>query len=558
MVSHALMSSAEANGTGNMADDTRLESLLNELAKLYRSNSLFRKAFTNPRVEQMLPNFVDFAAVSLTTSNPENAALQRKSASVFLAAMIDKNKLSHSLVNQMKLVVEQLNMSPNRSTNPLTHSPTSSRPSSISFGGSFTGRLGSTPPSTPSTPGPIPRRRPSNDAGMPPSSIGSKPRLRPLTSERRPPALKRVLTGESILEGGKDKNAAWKLIIIQTDSQSHSKMLLERKEHWRRLSDTDWPALAAGLRAENGLWPEDEGLVRWRLDGSEGPLRMRNRLERVKGVPEAPAPAGRMQQRKLRDAIPSVDELSSAVSRIDLPPWEDPFALALGQAAPIAEEMEAPLVDPSAPAPAPTPTPESRLDDEAYVEIEENTDDKMRRIAKTLQAGDVVEEAHNIVRIVGVDACPGLLIIGRKNLYLMDGLVQTAEGEVIDARDAPRDVLTIPGTLADLSGAEQESHRWCVIVGPVHSVAEMYSGHTTKSLRATSELSSSEMSRGCSTPIHLLTLTDVTGSSCTSRTSEISSSCSRINANVKAWSRSFCGRPTSPAGSPDPSSAALW
>jgi hypothetical protein len=84
----------------------------------------------------------------------------------------------------------------------------------------------------------------------------------------------------------------------------------------------------------------------------------------------------------------------------------------------------------------------------------------MRRIAKTLQAGDVVEEAHNIVRIVGVDACPGLLILGKKNLYLVDGLVQTTEGEVIDAKDAPRDVLSIPGTLVDLGTNEQESHRW--------------------------------------------------------------------------------------------------
>jgi hypothetical protein len=87
----------------------------------------------------------------------------------------------------------------------------------------------------------------------------------------------------------------------------------------------------------------------------------------------------------------------------------------------------------------------------------------MRRIAKTLQAGDVVEEAHNIVRIVGVDACPGLLILGRRNLYLVDGLVQTAQGEVIDAKDAPRDVLTIPGTLAELEGADQQSHRWLVL-----------------------------------------------------------------------------------------------
>jgi hypothetical protein len=40
----------------------------------------------------------------------------------------------------------------------------------------------------------------------------------------------------------------------------------------------------------------------------------------------------------MRDAIPAADELSSAVSKINLAPWEDPFALALGDAASIAEE----------------------------------------------------------------------------------------------------------------------------------------------------------------------------------------------------------------------------
>lgn len=59
-------------------------------------------------------------------------------------------------------------------------------------------------------------------------------------------------------------------------------------------------------------------------------------------------------------------------------------------------------------------------DEDSFVEVEESKDDKMRRIAKTLEAGDVVEEAHvsvgpsdayhllniqNIIRIVGVDAC---------------------------------------------------------------------------------------------------------------------------------------------------------
>jgi hypothetical protein len=64
---------------------------------------------------------------------------------------------------------------------------------------------------------------------------------------------------------------------------------------------------------------------------------MRNRLERINAAPDA----GIIRTRaRIRDAIPSVDELSSAVSRINMAPWEDPFALAAGEASSIAEEGE--------------------------------------------------------------------------------------------------------------------------------------------------------------------------------------------------------------------------
>jgi hypothetical protein len=42
----------------------------------------------------------------------------------------------------------------------------------------------------------------------------------------------------------------------------------------------------------------------------------------------------------------------------------------------------------------PADAPEDRVDGDSFVEVEEEKDDKMRRIAKTLEAGDVVEEAH--------------------------------------------------------------------------------------------------------------------------------------------------------------------
>lgn len=44
--------------------------------------------------------------------------------------------------------------------------------------------------------------------------------------------------------------------------------------------------------------------------------------------------------------------------------------------------------------PGETGLEERQGDDDSFVEIEEGKDDKMRRIAKALEAGDVVEEAH--------------------------------------------------------------------------------------------------------------------------------------------------------------------
>ncbi|WWC88365.1 uncharacterized protein L201_003276 [Kwoniella dendrophila CBS 6074] len=446
-------------------DDDRLELLLKELTTIYRSSSGFRKQLNSKKVEALLPNMADFAAVSGgSNGKPDIVRGQRDAAVEFLTALVDLAKLPVALLNQVKLIVEQLQSTITSPKIPTSSSfITSPRIGGSSFvgGQSFSNRFGSSPVTTPSMGGPS-RRRPSMD--MPGFT-----KSRPIMEKRIP--LKRVITGESILEGGKDKNAAWKMIIIQTDSQSHAKMTLERKEHWQKLSTIDWPRQAAALRGENGLWPEKEEKVSWRLDGSEGPLRMRARLERVTNLPESGVSRTRQ---KLRDAIPSVDELSSAVSKINVAPWEDPFALALGETETIAEE-EPLLPPPTTGSGAATPSmsigtssnqaPSIASDDQGeidnYIEVEDDKNDKMRRIARTLQAGDVVEEAHNIVRIVGVDACPGLLILGKKNLYLVDGLVQTADGEVIDAKDAQKDVLSIPsGTLAGLDAGDQQSHRW--------------------------------------------------------------------------------------------------
>ena len=42
---------------------------------------------------------------------------------------------------------------------------------------------------------------------------------------------------------------------------------------------------------------------------------------------------------------------------------------------------------------------------------------------------------------------------------MLEGLVENEHGEAIDAHDAPRDILTIPGTTLELNG-KQGAQYW--------------------------------------------------------------------------------------------------
>ena len=53
----------------------------------------------------------------------------------------------------------------------------------------------------------------------------------------------------------------------------------------------------------------------------------------------------------------------------------------------------------------------------------------------------------------------GLLICGRTHFYILDGLVESDDNEIIDAQDAPRSLLFVPGSILELHGIQQ-AQRW--------------------------------------------------------------------------------------------------
>lgn len=66
-------------------------------------------------------------------------------------------------------------------------------------------------------------------------------------------------------------------------------------------------------------------------------------------------------------------------------------------------------------------------------------EDKNRKVMTSLQRGDMVQQLYNISRIVGLEACEGLLVIGKKCLYLQDNFFQRSDGEIVSVAQAPED-----------------------------------------------------------------------------------------------------------------------
>lgn len=89
----------------------------------------------------------------------------------------------------------------------------------------------------------------------------------------------------------------------------------------------------------------------------------------------------------------------------------------------------------------------------------------------------MIEAVTTVARVIGVDSSgkveifdtqivnlrdriptAGLFIFGRNNLYFLDGLVENDDGEIIDARYAPRKLLFIPGSTVELGGRQGALH----------------------------------------------------------------------------------------------------
>ncbi|KAJ7075426.1 beach-domain-containing protein [Mycena belliarum] len=214
----------------------------------------------------------------------------------------------------------------------------------------------------------------------------------------------------------------WRLTIQSSERKRLRKNILDLRENRRQVSRlTEWSNL---LTSERGLWPNPENRA-WRLDETEGPQRVRKKLEPMNDKSLA-IRVDTSEQNIRNIEAPEAD--SQSIVQVEVPPW--------------AESYEISATD---------------MDDRQLVE--DIADDKHRRVRHELEPGDVIEAVTTVARIAGVDSSPGLIIIGRTHLYMLDGLVENDDGEIIDAHEAPKRLFFVPGSIVELDGP-QKAQRW--------------------------------------------------------------------------------------------------
>lgn len=188
------------------------------------------------------------------------------------------------------------------------------------------------------------------------------------------------------------------------------------------------------LRQPCGLFP-DHGAVKWQLDQTEARNRMRMRI-----VPDTKRTEETFQSKRKA----STRLLDNARLQVNTSPKRSSENLA-SPATPLTPNrfLEEPTdADQQTRSRSTSMTTSGLLDGEFEMvddpkDDEDGYEDKNRKVLKSLRRGDRVQNICNVSRILGLEAFEGLMIIGKKCLYLQDALFQRSDGEIVSVSQAP-------------------------------------------------------------------------------------------------------------------------
>lgn len=261
----------------------------------------------------------------------------------------------------------------------------------------------------------------------------------------------------------------WRSNIYSSESMKKQRAAQDQQNSLA-FNGSAWRKLKRALERPGGLLEESYPLG-WRLDQTEGRNRMRLRMiidpnpQLHDYRPKRENSRGPSQQRRgtVRSRRRTVGKATSPAS--PMPPMpKAPGDVPDRSQAPTNQDLSTEIENGDA---------EDGDDYEIVGDPRGDIDDyedKNRKVLRSLHRDDQVEHVHNVSRIIGLEGSEGLLILGKHYLYLLDGLFQRSDGEIVSVSQAPGDerdnyLQMISGRdpggqPVDRGKVEQEVHSW--------------------------------------------------------------------------------------------------
>ncbi|OLL25615.1 Beige 1 [Neolecta irregularis DAH-3] len=251
---------------------------------------------------------------------------------------------------------------------------------------------------------------------------------------RRKDRLKQDISQEAakreILARHEISSRQWLDNIYQIEHQRFLRSAQDLQDHQAFIS-TEWDKLSSSLTRELGLFDQNRERS-WTLDHTESRNRMRMRLapeyvtERIIYKPKSTSAAKLISPADLSEQSSSLTPLDDA-SELHQSPEGEKGEPSMPSEVDFNEDFEGQDFDFEL-----VGNEDDVLNEETAFE-----EDKNRKVLRSLEHGDHVEAVFNISHILGLNAIEGLLILGRDNIYLIDGYFRRSDGEIVDACNAP-------------------------------------------------------------------------------------------------------------------------
>ncbi|PWN39528.1 beach-domain-containing protein [Ceraceosorus guamensis] len=270
---------------------------------------------------------------------------------------------------------------------------------------------------------------------------------------------------------------AWQANLRQEDNLRYTKYRHDVRELFV-FAQAEWKKLMAQLQRERGVLGSDaDGSRLWCLDPTEGPTRVRSKLQELPPALEEVVDVPYLKEQTAEEEIGEIEQQpawsNGEVDAGDTSLWSDE---------PVSEQR-------------PPPSSQARdlhgKTDAAGAEKfdvggdgqglvrEENVaelgdgEEKFRRVLRSLERGDVIMDVFNTSRVVGIECRAALLIVGRTAVYIVDDYCQLASGELCASWEVPpeqRDALVMatvaqsdadhPSNLIAQLDGEAQTRKW--------------------------------------------------------------------------------------------------